>query len=162
MLSSSKKILTDLISLLHLPQAQEVYTTSVTVLSGGTIGQHIRHIIELYTCLLEGYYKECVNYDERKRELIIETIPTVALEKIHFIIDHIEMPDKSIIVESNLNNKNLKIQSSYYRELLYNLEHCIHHQALIRAALIALQQEIVSENFGIAPSTLQYRQQCAQ
>jgi len=162
MLSSSKKILTELISLLQLPQAQEVYTTPVTILSDGTIGQHIRHIIELYTCLLEGYHRGCVNYDERKRELIIETIPAVAIDKLHLIIAHFEKADKLIIVEACLSNTNLQIQSSYYRELLYNLEHCIHHQALIRAALIALQQEIVSDNFGIAPSTIQYRQQCAQ
>jgi hypothetical protein len=28
------------------------------------------------------------------------------------------------------------IESNYFRELLYNLEHCIHHQALIKVAIL--------------------------
>lgn len=162
MYSISKDILTSLVSLLNQPQAQKIYATPVSILSNGTVGQHIRHIIELYDCLLKGYDQQNINYDNRKRELIIETTPSVALEKIKFIIDHLEKPDKPVKVHSTINNHSVFIQSSYYRELLYNLEHCIHHQALIRAALISLEQEIVSENFGVAPSTLQYRKQCVQ
>lgn len=162
MYSVLKETLTALDYLLRLQKVQEIYTMPVPVLNNATIGQHIRHIIELYTCLLEGYNQQQINYDNRKRDLIIETIPSVALEKIQLIINHLEQPDKIIIVETSPGNSSLRIQSSYYRELLYNLEHCIHHQALIRAALISLEQEIVSENFGIAPSTIQYRKQCVQ
>ena len=157
-----KESLTSLANLLRLEKTQAIYSLPVPVLSNGTMGQHIRHIIELYTCLLEGYDQGIINYDKRKRELVIETIPSVALGKIEFIIDHIDQADKKIIVQSTFGNHVIDIESSYYRELLYNFEHCIHHQALIRAALIALEQEIVSENFGIAPSTIQYRKQCVQ
>jgi hypothetical protein len=41
------------------------------------------------------------------------------------------------------------------------LEHCIHHQALIKVAV--LQSAIFCEwKFGVARSTIEYRKQCAQ
>jgi hypothetical protein len=52
-------------------------------------------------------------------------------------------------------------ESNYFRELLYNLEHCIHHQALIKVAI--LQCETVTiDNFGVDQTTIEYRNQCAQ
>ncbi len=56
----------------------------------------------------------------------------------------------------------VSIQTNYFRELLYNLEHCIHHQALIKVAVFQLENIKVTENFGIAPSTIEYKKQCAQ
>ena len=54
------------------------------------------------------------------------------------------------------------IESNYYRELMYNIEHCIHHQAIIKIALLHLGKTEIVENFGIAKSTIEYRRQCAQ
>lgn len=55
-----------------------------------------------------------------------------------------------------------RIQSNYYRELLYNLEHCIHHQALIKVAVLQFENVLLNENFGVARSTIEYRKQCVQ
>ena len=55
-----------------------------------------------------------------------------------------------------------KIQTSFFRELTYCMDHCIHHQSLIKIAL--LEQELthlVDENFGVAFSTQNYRNRCA-
>jgi hypothetical protein len=35
-----------------------------------------------------------------------------------------------------INDKEICIDSNYFRELLYNLEHCIHHQALIKVVVL--------------------------
>ena len=50
------------------------------------------------------------------------------------------------------------IESSFERELVYCLEHSIHHKALIKVALreYALTH-LVSNSFGVAPSTLKSR-----
>ena len=56
----------------------------------------------------------------------------------------------------------IKIDSNYYRELLYNLEHCIHHQALIKVAVLKNENLKVDANFGVARSTIEYRKQCVQ
>ena len=61
-----------------------------------------------------------------------------------------------------IDGEELRIDSNYFRELLYNLEHCIHHQALIKVAILQLGHLHVNENFGVARSTIEYRKQCAQ
>jgi hypothetical protein len=59
---------------------------------------------------------------------------------------------------------NLLVQSTIGRELIYNIEHTIHHLAIVK---IALKSSIpgmhLPEHFGVAPSTIRYRQEaCAQ
>jgi hypothetical protein len=45
---------------------------------------------------------------------------------------------------------------------MYNLEHLIHHEALIKVAITSMTEVAIPESFGVAPSTLQYRKECAQ
>jgi hypothetical protein len=147
--------------LLQLP-GQGNYAAPCTALSNATIGQHTRHIIELYQCLLAGYSLGEVNYDDRKRNSLYENDITAAVDAIKEIRLSLEQPDKAVNVFCNTDDSVICIQSNYYREVLYNLEHCIHHQALIKVALLNIQDIQIAEGFGVAPSTLQYRQQCAQ
>ena len=55
-----------------------------------------------------------------------------------------------------------KISSNYFREIAYNLEHTIHHMALIRVGLREIGDIPVDDDYGVASSTLKYRKQCAQ
>jgi hypothetical protein len=48
---------------------------------------------------------------------------------------------------------------NYFRELLYNLEHCIHHQALIKWLFYKMKL-FLWMNFGVARSTIEYRKLC--
>lgn len=49
------------------------------------------------------------------------------------------------------------------RELAYCLEHSIHHQALIKVGLKEQNIEnLIDENFGVAPATIRHKQKCAQ
>jgi hypothetical protein len=57
--------------------------------------------------------------------------------------------------------KRLELTATTLRELLYNLEHCIHHQALIKVAVLESDTIFVNENFGVARSTLNI-EKCAQ
>ena len=147
--------------LMQLP-GNDTYAAPCTALSNATIGQHSRHIIELYQCLLEGYADGSVNYDERKRNSLFENDKTAAVNTIKEIRQKLEQPDKVLTIVCRDDNGAAYIQSNYNREILYNLEHCIHHQALIKVALLSIKDFQVAEGFGVAPSTLQYRQQCAQ
>jgi hypothetical protein len=65
--------------------------------------------------------------------------------------------DKAIALYSAFGENEQTIPSFYFRELLYNLEHCIHHQALIKVALLDMPHICISDTFGVAPSTIQYR-----
>ncbi len=138
------------------------YAAPCNALSNATIGQHTRHIIELYQCLLTGYVSGEINYDDRKRDLVLENQVTAAIDAIKEIQFNLEQPDKRVKICCTDNDHTICIESNYYREVLYNLEHCIHHQALIKVALLSLKDVQVADSFGVAPSTLQYREQCAQ
>ena len=143
----------------------EQYQTPSANLSGSSVGQHTRHIIELFQCLLAGYDKGIVCYDERKRDALIETDPSFAHALLNEIIASIEQDNKEIVltgVYDETSTEQLKLTSNYHRELLYNLEHTVHHMALIRVGLKEFNAEPVTEHFGIASSTIRHRQQCAQ
>jgi len=153
--------LNELIVLLRqLPAA--VYSEPCPQLSNATIGEHTRHIIEMFQCLQSQYESGIVNYDLRERNYRIQTETKAALTAMSEILNALDKPNKSIELRQNVDGEEICIESNYFRELLYNLEHCIHHQALIKVALIGNEDLVVSDHFGVARSTIEYRNQCAQ
>lgn len=146
----------------------EVYTHKSVCLSGATIGGHMRHILEFYTCLLDGAMQEnnaqatlVVNYGKRARDKEIETWPEKALATIDFICEQLSSVrnrPEAVYYEGQhdiATDTTIRIRSSFDRELLYNLEHAIHHQALIRVSLLEQDLEgLIDKNFGVAPSTI--------
>lgn len=147
--------------LVQLPKLNS-YAAPCLALSNATIGQHTRHIIELYQCLLAGYVTGEINYDNRKRNTLYENDITAAVDSIKEIQQQLGQPDKTVKIFCQDEHSSILIESNYYREVIYNLEHCIHHQALIKVALLSINDIKIADGFGVAPSTLQYRQQCAQ
>ncbi len=59
---------------------KEQYSYPSKTLFGATIGQHIRHILEFYQSALNGLDSKIVNYDNRKRNLLIETDKEYAIQ----------------------------------------------------------------------------------
>lgn len=49
------------------------------------------------------------------------------------------------------------IATNFYRELLYNIEHCIHHQAIIKIAMLHMGKTQIPAHFGVAKSTMSER-----
>ena len=140
----------------------EDFTLPILYLGNSSIGQHARHIIEMFQCLLNSYESGLLNYDDRKRHHLIQTDTHFAIQSIVDIIKSIERENKNILLNQIFYENYVAIETNYFRELLYNLEHCIHHQALIKVAIFQLENIQVTENFGIAPSTIEYKKQCVQ
>lgn len=132
----------------------------INVLEGNTIGAHIRHILELVGCLTEQYESGIIQYDLRKRDKNLERHTQEALARVHHLQYQVNRPDKRLqVTHTGYQAATQVAESSYFRELLYNIEHCIHHQALIKVALLELNlHHLVGETFGMAPSTLLARQ----
>lgn len=153
--------LNELIGLLNqLSKTQ--YANSCAELSNASIGEHTRHIIEMFQCLEKQYDLGIVNYDKRERNILIQTDAVCAIKHIRIIQDNLEKENKNIELQQLIDGEEIRIQSNYHRELLYNLEHCIHHQALIKVAIFQCENVIVDKNFGVARSTIEYRNKCAQ
>jgi uncharacterized damage-inducible protein DinB len=150
-------------SLIQLDSHQYVYPCRN--LSGNTIGQHVRHIIELFQCLEMGYQCGEVDYEKRKRDRRIETDKVFAAELFQEIIQQIAKENKTLDLLTYYDDQSgqpEKIGTNYYREIAYNLEHTIHHMALIRVGLRELGDIPVDDSYGVVSSTLKYRKQCAQ
>ena len=145
--------------------SDQEYVQPSNLLLNATIGQHVRHIIELFQCLENGYEDGIVNYEKRKRDYQIETNKDLAIVLLKEVYQDLEKENKEIILEAEDYCDSMlvvSIPSNYYRELAYNLEHTIHHMALIRVGVNEVSSIVLPEEFGVAYSTVKYRQQCAQ
>ena len=69
-------------------------------------------------------------------------------------------PNSDLILEvgySNIDEDTVRIKSSLEREIAYNIEHAIHHMAIIKIAVMTVFPKVqLAENFGIAYSTVRY------
>ena len=144
------------------------YSKPLQLYSGTTIGQHIRHTIEFFQCLIEQCNTGVIDYDARQHNLDIETNINTALKAVKAIDVELNKLDLSanlnleVSYDVNSNSKTV-IASNVERELVYTIEHAIHHLALVKIGLIFLKPDIeLPVDFGVAPSTLKYKEQCAQ
>lgn len=161
---SIKNILTQLSDSLFCLNDHE-YTTPSNQLFGASIGQHVRHIIELFECLYKGYQTGLVNYEKRERSRQLETDKNLARCHLLNIYESVQQPDKTLLLEANYTEQpgeTILIGTNYYRELVYNLEHTVHHMALIRIGFKDVSNIEVPEEFGVAASTLKYKKGCVQ
>lgn len=161
LITTIQKTLTEFICVLN-QITQEEFCLPFANLSDATIGGHTRHIIELFQCLDEQFEGGIINYDSRKRDYSIQSSIENAKLAMETISRNLEKENKNLLIQQVVGSELLTVSSNYNRELMYNLEHCIHHQALIKVALLQLDSITFNENFGVAPSTIEYRKQCAQ
>ena len=148
-------------SLIKLSEAQ--YKQPSKILFNATIGQHVRHIIELYICLYNGYETGVVNYEKRNRDIRIETDKDFAIESLQMITHNLDKSNKDLLLEACDDlSPAIPVATNYYREIIYNLEHTVHHMALIRVGINEVSTISIPDGFGVASSTIKYRKECAQ
>ncbi len=141
----------------------QLYTRQSRYLFGSTIGQHIRHILEIYDVVLNGYLEGRFSFDKRERNKALEENIANMFTAVDRIVSEISKEDKLLIcLLCNDDGQEEQLTTTYFRELLYCFEHGIHHQALIKVALKEFKQKDIPHNFGVAPSTIKFRIQCAQ
>jgi uncharacterized damage-inducible protein DinB len=157
-INSSKEVLLELGEVISQMEDQD-YSRPLVIFSNSSIGMHVRHVLEFYQCLFEQGSE--LNYDKRQRDLTIQS----SIERAKEVITHIVMK-LNTLTEENLNEPillsdiedNAPISTSLSRELHYNFEHTIHHSALLKIGILSLDKGIViSDRFGVAPSTLRYQ-----
>ncbi|MEM9918817.1 MAG: DinB family protein [Bacteroidota bacterium] len=144
------------------------YSKQVELLFQSSIGQHSRHFIEFFQCLFTQVSnpERIVNYDKRLRNRLIESDPAHALQAIDELLEQmveLDIPE-DVVLEACFPEEEVSIPSSFERELLYNIEHTIHHLAIIKIGLRAIAPQIdLPEHFGVAASTIKFRKEaCVQ
>lgn len=150
--------LTGLLEQMHAGQ----YCQPIPVLDHNTVGKHVRHIIECYHSLLASFHTHVIDYENRARNLVLETNVVQAIESLKNIDEAIiaQKDDKSLFLQANQsheNEGNLLVKTSLVREIVYCLEHAIHHMAIIAIGVKTSFPEIsIHPHFGFAYSTIKH------
>jgi uncharacterized damage-inducible protein DinB len=140
------------------------FSNSLPIFSGSSIGMHARHVVEFYQCLLEQFFdNQQVNYDNRSRDLLLQTNLDYFAQSVNTVISTLDTMGETQLkhpLSIATNEDPQAMKSSVERELFYNLEHTIHHAALIKIGILSQKSDaILPPSFGVAPSTIRYQKQ---
>ena len=133
-----------------------------------TVGQHLRHTIEFFFCLETGSARGIVNYDKRAHDTIIESdrsLALAALDRIKSFIDThgVSRPLRLEVGYDRHAEDFTTVDTNYLRELIYNIEHAVHHMALMKIGIREVAPYVnIPADFGIAASTLRYAEGAAR
>lgn len=143
-----------------LAQGQTIYAITNPELESGSIGAHVRHIIDHYLSVLSNGPE--INYDQRDRDQAMETNASYAADAIYTLIGVLaaitaDQP-VSVVVSTSVDSDANKVNSTLSRELCFLHSHTTHHMAIIR--LLALHNNVMlPSDFGKATSTQKYEKQ---
>lgn len=140
------------------------FSSPSLALSNSTIGKHIRHTLEFFICLQEGIDRGVVNYENRSHDKLIESDKFLALdlaERMAKFVGQHKM-NRPLLLETEYEMDDMAehtIETNYFRELNYNLDHAVHHMAVVKIGLREVAPYVeIPPDFGIASSTLRYEE----
>ena len=142
------------------------YTQKMPTVFNASIGGHFRHCLDHFQLLHDSCRNGVVNYDDRQRGTSVEFnrmaafVQTQALRQALQEMEQLDQPLLILAKSTYAGDTAEKAMSTLGRELIYAVSHAIHHFALIKV-MANLQGASLPASFGIAPSTLQYRD-CAE
>lgn len=141
------------------------FTKPSKVLSQSTIGQHLRHTLEFFICFEQGFECGVVNYDKRAHDRLTETDKLVALNTIRRIrefVSALQGDTKPLRLEVGFDpdkEQYTSIETNASRELVYNIEHAVHHMAIMKIGIREVAPYIsLPCDFGVAASTVRHRE----
>lgn len=126
-------------------------------LFGASVGQHMRHIADMFLQLNLGYANGIVDYEKRERNTAYESHVGEALHILEQIKQEANKEEKDLLLKIQHSADGATLKTSYYRELHYCFEHAIHHMALIRSTLKLFPHVELPSHFGVAFSTIEYQ-----
>lgn len=142
---------------------RELYSRKCPDIFGSTIGGHFRHNLDHYLAFVAGFSKGRVDYDARDRSPDVEADPAVACSVMRELIQRLQALD-TIAHELELTicmddgGQSAWTRTTLARELQFLLSHTIHHYALVVAIATRYGYSEFPEGFGVAPSTIHYRE----
>lgn len=155
------KILNQLGELLDQLEPSE-FTRPSELLNGSTIGEHVRHTLEFFSCLESGRMNGIVNYDKRDHNCVISSDKGLAAALVARMIVFVGTltEDRELTLQvayDASSNRYQKVNTNSFRELVYNIEHAVHHLAIIKIAVREIVPHLtLAKDFGIAASTVRY------
>lgn len=131
-----------------------------------SIGQHFRHIIDMFRSVTQPQEPGLIDYDVRRRGADIEKSRTLALQELGdikiYLSTHLANLDQALgdlHQEIDLKTEvtieethSVILRSTLLRELVFIGSHAVHHYALI-SMIAKIQGVVLEEAVGVAPAT---------
>ncbi|WP_221029434.1 DinB family protein [Actomonas aquatica] len=141
---------------------QQRYTRPYAGCFNSSAGGHFRHAIEHYQAFLQAVKTGELDYENRARDLQIESLADYAAAAWEQIAAGLQAlvggaHDGQRLTMASESVEGGTMQTSVERELEFLINHTVHHFALI-AVIAQAHGASVPQDFGMAPSTLKYRE----
>lgn len=139
------------------------YTFKATPYVQSSIGEHLRHILDMFHALVKQPDIGVVDYDHRRRGATVETDLLVGISELQAVkvwlealkTNQLDAPI-TILSEATISTQKVcEMASSLRRELLFVSSHTIHHLAIIKVITTHCDIE-TNEHLGYAPATATY------
>jgi uncharacterized damage-inducible protein DinB len=141
----------------------QAYSQPLALFNGSSIGQHFRHIVDFYGCILAGTPEGRIDYAQRERDARVETETAYAAAVLRQFTTRLNYLTEEESIEiiadfsAELNESRPVIHTTIARELMYAYDHAVHHLAMIKMGLKVAQPAVdVDSSLGVAPSTLKH------
>lgn len=166
-LEQGKAFLSSLTSEQYLASAEPYVTSS--------IGEHFRHLLDVYQGVYLGVYSRgseanqsthharVIDYNQRRRGHRVETCRLQALAEIDELlawlesltVDDVKASVQVISEVSVCQTQSAQMYSTLERELTFIAQHANHHFAMTKVTMTLLGGHVEAD-FGFAPATLTY------
>lgn len=126
-----------------------------------SIGQHMRHVFDHVLAIKLAMEEGLVDYDRRDRGNEVETDRLMASQQLSLLNLWIQTEDfdnRKVVVTSEIDcetTRAMRFDSNLNREILYVINHSIHHAAHIKLALAQFGIKLPT-HIGIAPGTASF------
>ena len=125
------------------------------------IGKHVRHIVDHFWAFQEGITTGQVDYNLRHRETALEQEPQLAINAIEEFnrwlkLQSTDNGELTVISEFSVSQtESITTPSNIHRELVYLINHTLHHAAY--AVVLAKGMGLEPPAYiGVAPATASY------
>lgn len=137
-----------------------IYQQSSKPLFDSTIGQHLRHILDLYMALIKPHHSGNIHYDVRRRGIALEHERAAGIAELRQVkqwlgdlaLSRLEQKIMITTEVSIYTVQSSEICSTFGREICFASSHLTHHLALMAAIAKYLGQQ-VEAGLGVAPCT---------
>ena len=148
--------------------SSEVYVRREDGSYGASLGAHYRHVLDHFTCLLEGLESGRIDYDQRRRKPEIENSRGEALfategliAKFRSLPEDVFQRNCTVVYSVGYEESDGQAAGSNVgREVMFCVGHAIHHYAILRMLCMTMSVVLPYE-FGVAPSTLKHLEAAA-
>jgi hypothetical protein len=123
------------------------------------IGAHVRHILDVYDCILEGLDSKVIDLTSRKRDERMNCDCSYSISKVEAIITKLSQIDLNTIQQTGYTLRDdlglglIEMNYTLDAALSQANSHAIHHYAIINYILDRLELTFEDADFGYNPTS---------